>query len=489
MIKSLQQTIKVVLGLLAFKFHTTDAFTSMQTSSKITQILKSPTSSSAVLYATKKQTRSSLLQPNDSEQKKISEPTEEVYGAKFFGGSAVKTELLDEEIETRADKLETLYPKIEEERGIYARFMDSNAFPDDYARNVAHRMQSAVNYALFEGESPGSPLYSNTFTWKTPFQKSGDTPTEALTNSLNFYKRVDVAIIAAKSTGENKVQVRWEISLVWPNLFESRVLLTGTSDLELDGNLMITFQMDKVDTGGMDGQNIIKAIKPQLDARFWDLYHIGMSPSAELLPRCETPMGIGVFSNYKLFEIPPRLVLQPTLVDTLGREARAAQIIPNHAFSSIIKTTGPKSQRYVPTSPVEVNIRRGEDSKTVISWNIALPPEFISYKDELIIGDVEDEMEEGAECSYSFQPRRRVATLPFGGMPQDLEVAEVRKKLFDQVVKDGLRPKLYNGKPMFFFLQNDAKACFTADGGLGMAVYDWRPRFAESNEVGIELEL
>ena len=79
--------------------------------------------------------------------------------------------------------------------------------------------------------------------------------------------------------------------------------------------------------------------------------------------------------------------------------------------------------------------------------------------------------------------------MPFGGMPQDVEVAEVRKKLFDQVVKDGLRPKLDNGKPMFFFLQNDAKACFTAEGGLGMAVYDWRPRFAESNEVGIELEL
>jgi len=484
--KSFYQTMQLFLGLLAYTFHTSDAFTSIQINSKITNILKSP--SSAVLYATKKQTRSSLLQPNDT-KKEVEEPVEEVYGAKFFGGSAVKTELIDEEIETRADQLATLYPKVEEKKGIYARFMDANAFSDDYARTIAQRMQSNINYSLYEGESLTFPLYSNNLVWKTPFQKSGNTPTEALTNSLNFYKRVDVAIIAAKSTGENKVQVRWEISLVWPNLFESRVLLSGTSDLELDGNSMVTSQIDKVDTGGADGQNIIKAIKPQLDARFWDLYHVGMSPSAELLPRCEAPMGIGVFSNYKLFEIPPRLVLQPTMLDAQGREARAAQIIPNHAFSSIIKTTGPKSQRYIPTSPVEVNIRRNAESKTVISWNIALPPEFISFKDELIVGDIGDELEEGTECSYSFQPRRRVATLPFGGMPQDPEVAEVRKKLFDQVVKDGLKPKLDNGKPMFFFLQNDAKACFTADGGLGMAVYDWRPRFAESNEVGIELQL
>ena len=31
----------------------------------------------------------------------------------------------------------------------------------------------------------------------------------------------------------------------------------------------------------------------------------------------------------------------------------------------------------------------------------------------------------------------------------------------------------------------DAKACFVADdGGLGMALYEWRPEFSNSNEVG-----
>ena len=54
---------------------------------------------------------------------------------------------------------------------------------------------------------------------------------------------------------------------------------------------------------------------------------------------------------------------------------------------------------------------------------------------------------------------------------------------------DGLNPKLdENGRPMFFFWQNDAKACFVSDGGLGMSVYEWRPKFANGNAVGIELE-
>ena len=80
--------------------------------------------------------------------------------------------------------------------------------------------------------------------------------------------------------------------------------------------------------------------------------------------------------------------------------------------------------------------------------------------------------------------------MPYGGSPQDQGVSEIRQKLFETVTKDGFKPKMdENGRPIFFFWQNDCKACFTCDGGLGMAVYDWRPKSAKSNEVGLELEL
>jgi Ni,Fe-hydrogenase I small subunit len=79
--------------------------------------------------------------------------------------------------------------------------------------------------------------------------------------------------------------------------------------------------------------------------------------------------------------------------------------------------------------------------------------------------------------------------VPYGGFPQDPEVPGIRKKLYEQVMKDGLKPKLdENNRPQFFFRQNNVKACYT-EGGLGMSVYEWRPKFVESNEVGIELEL
>lgn len=481
-----------------------------------------------------KQTRSSLLKPPDTASSSSSSATkpktkqiidkddgtetnEEVYGAKFFGGNAVKEELFDAESEEQADKLLKLYPPKKEvtnsdddekkEDQIYYRFKDKDAFPDEEACIVAQRLQAAINQALYISEEDnsdyGSNIYSSSIQWNTPFSKDpkSQSPIDELENALNFYKRIDVAIIAAKtiSSGEKQtMEIRWEISLLWPNVFESRVLITGTSTVTFDTkSSTIIAQQDKLDIGGNDGKDIINTISSQVQPRFWDLYHIGMTPSCERMPRIQPgSKNKGFLSSYDIFEIPPRLVLQPTIVDLGGRETREAQSIPNHAFTSIIKTTGPTSQRYVTTSPVEVSIRRKSSddggSKSVISWNIPLPPEFISFKDEMPILVSDEDKEDGKEPTnnYIYQPRRFVATMKYGGSAQDVEVTDIRKKLYEQVVKDGLKPKLGDeGRPQFFFLQNDAKACFTGDGGLGMAVYEWRPKSVDSNEVGIELEL
>ena len=516
---------------------------------------------STKLYG-QKQTRSSLLDPPSStnnqstKDKNINtnntnnnenEENEEIYGAKFFGGNAMKEELFDAELEEQADKMMKLYPSKSssssssikssisssdndtinttsssgndsDNEGAYRRFMDKNAFPDDEARIIAQRLQSAINQVLYISSSDDDSitttnnLYSSSLQWNTPFSKDSksNTPLDELDKALEFYKRIDVAIIAAKninvsssssssSSSSQQMEIRWEISLLWPNVFESRVLISGTSIISVDTkSSTILSQSDKLDTGGNDGKDIIKVISPQVQPRFWDLYHIGMTPSAELMPRIEPNKSNannnkGFLSSYDVFEIPPRLVLQPTIEDSGGRETRAAQSIPNHAFTSIIKTTGPTAQRYITTSPVEVSISRtASSSKSLISWNIPLPPEFVSFYDNLPILITDDDKAEDNEptCNYVYQPRRLVATLKYGGYAQDVEVTEIRKKLYEQVVKDGLKPKLgEGGRPQFFFLQNDSKACFTGDGGLGMAVYEWRPKSADSNEVGIELEL
>jgi len=110
---------------------------------------------------------------------------------------------------------------------------------------------------------------------------------------------------------------------------------------------------------------------------------------------------------------------------------------------------------------------------------------------ELPIPGEDEETDATAEAGvqYVWQGERRVATLAYDGSPQDAKISDIRKQLYEQVTKDGLKPKLdESGRPIFFFWQNSVKACYT-DEGLGMAVYESRPGFAKPSEVGIELEL
>jgi hypothetical protein len=476
---------------------------------------------------------------------------ENVVGTKFFGGNTVKEELYIPEEEEMALELQKVKPKQRKEESEYKRFQDTNAFGDDLARRVGEALQLAINQILYDDSTDNSVATwkeNPSIAWETPFptkKAGGNSPLMEMKVSKEFYNKLDVAILSAKtieSTADaGVVEVRWDVGAVWPNPWESRVLLTGTSRLSVrddkDNNIITLMkQVDKLD--GNKPSDIVGSLSSQLPPRFWDVYHIGMSPSAELDPRLTalSPSQLttsrgnkGLLSSYNLSYLPPRLVTEPSLVDTNGRSGRTAQALPNHGFTTAIKTMGPNKEQFVPVSPIEVSISKveGEDG-SLIKWTVPVPPEFAS-KAVLplpVIEEEEDEEDDASnsdalatssantpsktspysvrrpntpapeapqslQCNYSLRPSRLVATLPYAGNPQDEEVTQLRRQLYQQVVEnDGFKPKLdpVTKRPIFFFWMNDAKACFTRAGGLGMAVYEWRADWAKSNEVGIELE-
>lgn len=470
---------------------------------------------------------------------------ENVVGTKFFGGGAVKDELYVPEEEERATELQNINDEVE-----YKRFEDANAFGDAFGKKVGEALQGAINQILYDetiGDDVPSWKESQSLNWETPFSKSknSDSPLVELAASKSFYNKLDVAILSAntiKSEGDNNVvEVRWDVGVVWPNPWESRALVTGTSTLKVrdDGNdgLVLLKQLDKLD--GKNPSDIVGSLSSQLNPRFWDTYHIGMTPSTEMDPRFDAPLASstsiskassgqkGLLASYKLSYLPPRLVTEPSLVDTNGRDGRTAQALPNHGFTTAIKTMGPNKEKFAPVTPVEISISKaeGEEGGSLIKWTVPVPPEFASKAIlPLPVMDDGDDQEDGLElaaaeeaperkfsspytagrtnrapptppqslsCNYSLRPNRLVATLPYAGSPQDEEVTQLRKQLYQDVVeKDGYKPKLdpVTGRPTFFFWMNDAKACFTRKGGLGMAVYEWRAGWSKSNEVGIELE-
>lgn len=414
---------------------------------------------------------------------------EEVYGAKFFGGNQVKEELFDAEVEGKADTLFSEASVVSS----YSRFEDTKAFPDPLAKSIAIKLQYEINQLIGGGvlDNAGSVYGVSKIEWDSSFYKSKEsaTPLQELTIALEYYNRVDIAVLSGKKLPDNQVELRWSVSVMWPNMWEARVAFSGTSVLTLsdDDEPVIVKQMDRLD----DDADVLKVASNQFFPSFWDIYNIAMSPAAEEMQRLKPSDGKtpGLFSSYKVFDIAPRMVLKPSLIDTDGREGRNAQILPMHSFSTIIKTTGPQIQTYVTTSPIEVSIKpmSSEDGmkKSCITWTVPVAIS-VASKPELPLPVENDDK---LACVYELQERRCIATLPFSGEPQDEEVTKMRQQLFEAVQKDGLIPKLdESGRPIFLFLQNEAKACFVEDG-LGMAIYEDRPSFTKSNEVGLELEI
>mmetsp|Transcript_29850 Transcript_29850/g.54676 ORF Transcript_29850/g.54676 Transcript_29850/m.54676 type:complete len:532 (-) Transcript_29850:138-1733(-) len=432
----------------------------------------------------------------------------DVVGAKFFGGSAVKEELFDSQEEEAAALTETR---------TFDRFEDVAAFPDPLARTVAERLQRSIQTIIRNKNTNNNNnddedmIYAKTgFKWETPLivtkkassGSSAVTPLEELEHANQFYNQLSLAIVAAKSLSSDQVRVKWELGLVWPNPWESRLVLTGASTITLSSSSsdqnnqqQIVSQVDLVD--GNEGLSFVGKMTEQVWPRFWDLYHVGMTPSAEERPTriLSKPILPGLLGpDVTVHELPPRLVLRPTILDvTNDRDTRCAQIIPNHAFSCLIKTMGPKKETYIPTTPIEVSIQKDSNGQNVVSWNIHLPAEFLASHSILPLAPVNDPetaAEQKPKTDYVFTNKRWVATMPYGGQAQDEEVADIRQSLYNAILKEGkYKPKLdANGRPQFVFWQYDTKACFTADGGLGMAVYEWRPEFVKSNAIGLELE-
>jgi hypothetical protein len=465
---------------------------------------------------------------------------ENVVGSKFFGGTAVKEELYVPDEEENALELQNAQVAIE-----YRRFEDMSVF-DVMGSKVGMAYQVAMNQILYGEKGSTTWKEDARMVWETPIDnKNGKSPLTELKASKDFYNKLDVAILTAKtikSAGDvHEVELRWDIGAVWPNPWESRVLLTGTSVLTVkeDGeNLLLMKQVDRLD--GSNPTDVVGSLSSQLWPRFWDLYHIGMTPSAELDPRfthvssdrlvLESSKNVvgkkGLLAGYTMSYIPSRLVTEPSLIDTNGRDARMAQCLPDHGFTTAIKTMGPNRESFVPVSPIEISISKADGAEgSLIKWSVPVPPEFASRLilplpsiEEEVYDDEEEKENNGAlattdqnslsplgrptsrrpdlptnlKCNYSLRPSRLVATLPYEGNPQDEEVTQLRRQLYQEVVeRDGFKPKLdpVTNRPMFFFWMNDAKACFTREGGLGMAVYEWRPDWSKSNEVGIELEI
>jgi hypothetical protein len=448
-----------------------------------------------------------------------------IVGAEFFGGNKQKEEFfdpiaeaealikvvpsktttisLDESIPGSITTTPTTTTSItinEDDVDIIDRFISiDGAFDCIETRTLARDVQYQINQVLYDdsntkvNERPQTVLfpYSTSLRWDTPFSKTTNNPLNELQKSIDFYRRIDVAIISGQKLSDTNYELRYEIAVTWPTLWEPRILLTGTSHVTLSTDkTTIIRQQDRLD----QSNELVPLIVKQFIPRFWDIYHLGVAPSAEMNPRISIKNSKNAIASYKLYTIPPRIYLQPSINEqATNRFEQNTAFIPNHSFSCSIVTMGPLKQRYSTTSQIYISINnnKDKDNNIQLQWEIPLSVEYMSNTYLNIPSKDEDSMidRSNQQCQYSFKPKRMYASVPFyGSSPQDEQVAAIRQQLYQKaVVEDKHQPALdSSGRVKFVFIQNNVKACFT-ENGFGMSIYDWRPLFAGPNEIGIEL--
>jgi len=97
---------------------------------------------------------------------------------------------------------------------------------------------------------------------------------------------------------------------------------------------------------------------------------------------------------------------------------------------------------------------------------------------------------DGDFITYVKQPRRIIAVSDYNGSVQDKEAGNLRSNILNQLEKDGLKVKLSSDeRPITGFMSFDAKVCWNKKGNIGMAIYEYRPKFiGKGNKIFVELE-
>lgn len=383
-----------------------------------------------------------------------------VEGAEFFGGNTRKAEFYDPVAESNLETIPTI---------AFERFADDA---------IGRQIQQAVN-------TNDESIYAPRVKWDTEaiWKENGClNPIAAMKASQDFFSDMRLAIVSIEKenniNGSNTYSVRWELAVVWPAFWGPPAVLTGFSQCTLNEQGKITRQVDTLDDTNKD---LILSTVRQLLPRFWDVYHIGMTPVSEYR-LAEAPAA--PFKSYSIQNTPPRWVRCVTIRDTSDRSDNAAAHLPNEAFTSYLKTIGPLKEDYRTVTGIAVELAAVQGGGVDITWKIPLS---VGYASNLAWDVVADA---SVNDSYELQPARTYAVVDYNGSgPQDVTVSAVRQNLFEAVVANGLKPANgEGGRPLFGFLEKTVKACYKDHGGLSMAVYEWRPRWTNPYQIYLELE-
>lgn len=295
-----------------------------------------------------------------------------------------------------------------------------------------------------------------------------------------------------------QVVCKWLRSGTWPLPHRPRVRATGSWVVEADPTnpSLIRRIEEKWDSP------LLGVVIPQTIPRFWDVWHLYMTPPAEKpLYRVLRKYSGGL----ELREYFPRLVLEAQAIDSRPNQQFTDFVgtIPPSVFTDELQLAGKSEYRetYVTTSPLEIAVESYDwtpppeakkdttepiPSKRVL-WTMPMPSHLGLSTSKLPVPISEPNHEEGEKGRHVVQGKRLVAVRTFKGTPQNEQYKNARKDLLALVKKEGLETvRTSKGRSRVWVYRNDMKLGFNLQGHLSIAHWEQK-MYTDNNEIAVEV--
>eukprot|EP00629_Pelagomonadales_sp_RCC1024_P017493 CAMPEP_0119272520 /NCGR_PEP_ID=MMETSP1329-20130426/8659_1 /TAXON_ID=114041 /ORGANISM="Genus nov. species nov., Strain RCC1024" /LENGTH=339 /DNA_ID=CAMNT_0007272587 /DNA_START=75 /DNA_END=1091 /DNA_ORIENTATION=+ len=308
-----------------------------------------------------------------------------------------------------------------------AQSVDATEESQTSAAGAAHAipdLAAAANAALDGDAAPLRDLLAPSVQWSNPIgdAKSASEALALVAEAAAFFEAPRLDVYSATEE-HGAVTYDWVASGGWPVKWAPRVSFRGRSVATLADGRIARLE-DAWDA--KPGDVVARQVAP----RFWDLYDLWATPTAERpqeveLGTLKLPSG----GRARVLRTPPRLAVVASVLDVSNsRKRRVASALPDFAFG--VDTKDP-TRGATTTTPLEVVVealpRAPNATRTErrVTWTVPAPSRLgldpaapdLPPLDEIPLEDVALELGYATtpRLSYALTPARTVVAAPYGG--------------------------------------------------------------------------
>lgn len=310
----------------------------------------------------------------------------------------------------------------------------------------------------------------------------------------------DTTALPSTTDGTQRCTAEWSFSGSWPAMWNPRVRITGTSQIEYHGEEG-DLRIQCIDDAWQSPKDMVSLFLGQVLPRLNDLINLYNTPHAEF----SDWYLVEAREDYEVFQAQPHLTLQVSRnLDPTEPADQIASFLPDAVFGDEMPTRGLERDPFIAVSPVTISTEVvkcpafGDQDVRRVTWALPVASELGQGRaarralPRVAVRTEEPDWME-VHLRYVQEPGGLIAVRRFANDDTiSTSASKARQDLLTSIERDGWRPSRRSensGRPVFQYLQNTVKAGWRPQSGhLAIAAHIPQPDQLQPNYIAIHIE-